>query len=190
MGLASVSNREEVKVMSFARFSLRSIFIWTAIIAVCLVCLIRPSFARAVLFFSGTLLALAVAVVGSVSSHGRPRMFWLGFAICGGGHFLLALAPWWQDDISGLLLSSQALEWFGGLIGFDFSSRIADRLNVWHALLVPASVGGPNWLLDDFMVIGHCQFSLLLGWLGGLLGTYFHQRRENPLVDNAASKSL
>jgi hypothetical protein len=72
------------------------------------------------LFFSLTGGALVVAVLLAAYHEGKSRAFWLGFAVLGWGHFLLAF---WGNEVP-FLLTDYALKYVQErVIGLQESTR-------------------------------------------------------------------
>jgi hypothetical protein len=90
------------------RFSLRTVLILTALVAVTLVGALYPNRTWAAAFYTGTLLSILAACVVSLVGSGVARAYWTGFAVFSSGYFIVAM---FGDGQSRVTETSRITAW-------------------------------------------------------------------------------
>ncbi len=178
-------------------FSLRALLMGTAVVALCLVILGRPSLFWMRVAFSGTLLTLAWWIVLALAGQGAVRRFGIAAAIVGVGYLTMALRTSEGENthlgsyVTGrMLLTHQVLEEAAKLLGHGSSVMVAG-LSLWDSetfskwTIVSRSPpgafagGGAGWatqavpgpppmaMYQQYLISGHCLFAILFGWIAG-----------------------
>src|SRR5262249_32749346 len=65
--------------------------------------------------WAGVMLLLAFGLLGIALLHiiyrpGQERAWWLGFALLGGGYLVLAIGPWFSEEVQPKLATTRLLE--------------------------------------------------------------------------------
>jgi len=159
------------------RFSLLSLFGLTAFCGLTLGALAGASYFLAGVFFSLAVTVLCGAAVAAALAGGAQRAFWLAFAVFGWLHFVLTLAPWFDDYTGELLPSRHFLDWLGSVM----HQKVADHLSmpgIWKNLPYATSGSSGTYRFLTFIVIGQSAFSVGIGWISGAVASYFFGRRK------------
>jgi len=173
--------------MEKLRFSMRGLLIGTAGFAIACGALVSASQWIASLIFSATLAVLIVAVLGAVLRRGRPRAFWIGFAIVGWGYLWLAHTPIndaitpavdkvWRLQDDGPLLTTKLLEW------------VYDHWIARPSESTPPSSSGGGMFGSTSLPITRVQFGGLGG--GGRFGGSGAQPARKPNVPTHTGPEL
>lgn len=142
--------------------------------------------------------ALFMGILAALFRRGEARAFWLGFALFGGGYFVIAFGSWqFSENLKRRLLTEKLLDYL--------HPRIVRPLGEDPTLVTPIVVSGtalpnasvmqndgtgrlyqtpsgqivriaPAWA--EFEQIGHALFGLLLALIGGMLARYYFLRSE------------
>jgi hypothetical protein len=67
--------------------------------------LTRPTAILVACFFTLTIAAATLALLGAIFASGRRRCFWAGFVIVCWGYLVLVHAPWFRDDVGPCLIA-------------------------------------------------------------------------------------
>jgi hypothetical protein len=127
-------------------FSIASLMGGIIFLGVSLAALKNPSIFWNSLFFSVTGGTLVVSILCAAYREGKERTFWLGFAVLGWGHFLLAF---WGNEVP-YLLTDYALKSLQEVIGLRESmgggtldlDGISRQIALSIVTLVVAFLGG------------------------------------------------
>jgi hypothetical protein len=175
------------------QFSLRTLLLVFIPVALAFAALINANYIWANAVLSVTIACLGISLIACIWTSQKSRAFWSGFAIFGCGYMLLTFAPWLDEHIGVSLISQQLLEKSARLFGHEveasneafLSRRNFSRYweNKIYVVLKDASTGkevSSRMVLYfwDYMLIGHCLFTLLSGLLGGLIGRWFYSRHK------------
>jgi hypothetical protein len=93
------------------RITIKTSMSCLALIAVGLAALRHANDAWAAIIQTLVIRALASAILGVVQQRGKNRARWAGFAFFAGGYLLLALGPWFSDNIGADLATSQLFDY-------------------------------------------------------------------------------
>jgi hypothetical protein len=159
------------------RYSIANLFGLTAFFAIGLGALARSSGLLVSVFLSAVILALCAAVVGAVVTSGAARGFWLAFVVFGGVHLILTLGPWLDDHTGELLLSRLAIDALGSAMGQEVANH-ETMPGIWLNLPY-ANSGSLTYRYLNFVVIGQCWISIGLGWISGVVASYFVRRASS-----------
>jgi hypothetical protein len=157
--------------------------------------------------FSLTILAMLTSLLGIAYQRERQRVFWVGFAVFGWTHLVLAHAPWFEGRIGPLLLGSKLFrELFpivhpttagamGGMGGGGMGGTGGGALSGFRQIGVRGGSaagigaaatglgGGPILVnpvnISDFLSIGQSLETLLWAFLGGCIARYFSMGRTD-----------
>jgi hypothetical protein len=155
--------------------------------------------------FSLTILALLTAVLGIIYRRGPKRVFWVGFAIFGWTHLILASAPWFSRYTGPQLLGSKLFTQLfpilhpnaanagmmgmggmgmGGMGGMGGGGMGGGFRQIAMGGMGMVGMGGaapaPGTFvyLQDFTQIGQSLEALIWAFLGGWAATYLSRGRE------------
>ena len=162
------------------QFSLLSIMILIASVAVGCVALVRPTFLWASATWSLSVAILALAIVVALARRGRTRCFWASFALLGWGYLILTLAPGLDDLTGEFLVTRPLLDWLGDRLGH----KIADPITmpgIWPNLPY-ARDPSSDYVYLAYLISGHSLIALLVGIGGGSLGSLIYNDREERTV--------
>ncbi|MEX0641502.1 MAG: hypothetical protein WD468_02310 [Pirellulales bacterium] len=153
-------------------FSIKSMLVAVALIAVSIVGLHYASLPWAAFFYTAAFLLVLTGIVGSLVCSWPVRAFWIGFAVFGGGYFWLAL------------MAEGSLRFGGYPTGATLEPKLATtHLLLWSEIYLRAEISprgtfgvqrGPT---GYFVQVGHSIFTLLFALAGGKLGQCLVQRR-------------
>ena len=160
------------------QFSLLSIMILIACVAVGCVALVRPTFLWASATWSLSVAILALAIVVALARRGRTRCFWASFALLGWCYLILRLS---DSMISpGIPRHAPLLDWLGDRLGH----KIADPITmpgIWPNLPY-ARDPSSDYVYLAYLISGHSLIALLVGIGGGSLGSLIYNDREERTV--------
>ena len=112
---------------------------------------------------------LLTAVLLTRPRRSRTRAFWFGFAVLGGGYYLLAVGPW--------IASVRSIDNQVSAVNSDLLSSL------WLDSALPWVRGNARsyQLVDEFAAsttgVGHLMIASLLASLGGILSVMLQRRR-------------
>ena len=188
--------------MRLPRFTIRSLLGVVLFVAIAVASLRAADEVWDVCLLGLTLLCLLTAILLAVHRTDRRRAFWLGFALFGWSYLLASLIP----PVASRLPTTRGLVLIDSKIpGRDRNARTWDVVFTSTAgtnpvqtvgfspqggTLVSSSLGifpvwdattgkllaGPGGTTENFLRIGHSILALVLGFLGGLLSRYLHDR--------------
>jgi hypothetical protein len=171
------------------QFSLRTLLLAFIPIGLAIAALVNANYYWANAALTVTLACLGASIVGWLWCPGRGRAFWSGFAIFGCGYMLLAFGPWFDEHVGRSLISQQILERSAGLFGHQADLGPHEVSTFWQNKNFGRQaefVSDPSYFASvgrmlhywDYLLIGHCVFTLLSGLAGALLASRFCTRRE------------
>jgi hypothetical protein len=177
----AVSDRHIDGEIMRIRFSIRVLLASAGLVAIGCAALVRPSY-----FWSGLLCTFAIAVLVSALvaiayRRGRSRAYWVGFAVFGWGHMLLALGPWLDNYTGEFILTRQLLDRLGYVIGHKVADLV-EMPGIWHNLPYAANGGSSTYIYLTYLVSGQSIFTLLIAVAGGLIAQQIYVTRQ--LLDN------
>jgi hypothetical protein len=160
-------------------FSLRTLLIITAGVAVICASLVYATPIVGDLFYTLGLLMMAFSTIAAIYRRGSQRAYWIGFVILFATYFCHTV---WPSEIRGTWTVMQR----GRPFGFPTQDLITTRLLsfLYQGLHgdMPTSVAfGPRAASVDpapaafvaFVTVGHTAFALLLGLAGGAMARRF-----------------
>ena len=187
-----------IKSMRWFQFSLRSLFALTALMAVGLTALKFSTHGWAIAMTTITAALLLFAILQAIHGRDSARPFWSGFAVCAGGYLAMLLFLGTSQsgalgrnlptgeflDFLFLRFNPEAGQYGGGLDGGGpypdpFGGPVPDPFG-----LPPPPQTSEHDITDRltkdeleslqsrrvfFPRIGHSMFTLLIGWMGGLV---------------------
>jgi hypothetical protein len=191
--------------MSPYRFSIRGMMTFVVLAAMAFAALRTPTRLWANAWYTMALVGVTIAMPAAVATRDGRRLFWLGFAVCGGVYFLFALTPWLEDQASYRLLTTTVLD----LI----SSSVVDKSYLARtyipAFQPPSTPGTPTpwqvWNLSEpdatrwrhgyaelhapflYFRVGHAAFCVLIAMAGGELTRYLGRARVERSAVGGAS---
>jgi hypothetical protein len=170
--------------MSRLRFSIAGLLVFILAAALGLAALSRPSCLWASATFSLLLLFLTVALIGALYRRGHKRAFWTGFLTCGSLYVVLSLAPWFDSHVGPRLITTAMLDLLYPKVPLlqSTTSAVNDPWVLWTGSPPDYSLAHPRVgfnvsTTDEFLLIGHSLFGLLIAFTGGLLTRYFNEDR-------------
>jgi hypothetical protein len=180
-------------------FEIRGLMVLIVLVAAAFAGLRTPSPLWANAWFSMTLAALTLAIPAAVYTQGGRRAFWVGFATCGWVYFVLALAPWFQSEVSFQLVTTTLLDLLAPYIvqkeyllrtyiGAFNPPRAPTPPTPWQTWNLPEFPRETPWHLGYatlhspglYLRIGHAACCLLLAVLGGEIIRYLSLTRSEP----------
>jgi hypothetical protein len=169
------------------QFSLRTILLFVVAASVALAAMRFATAAWASVIVTATMLTLFASVALAVCRRGERRYFWIGFAICGTGYFVVAMTPF---QIVEHLATSKAVtflrdkfhpyQYLPPLKNPRDASEVATRDNLWR---------DHGERVANFRWIGECVWTLILGAIGGMLVRLIAGRRIEESGDRSWSRS-
>ncbi|MHC4178427.1 MAG: hypothetical protein ACYSWU_13020 [Planctomycetota bacterium] len=166
------------------QFSVFGLLVLVAFVSVACAALVYASLWWASICPTGAVIAQLVAVLGVVYRRGSARAFWLGFAVLGWGYLLLAFAPGLDRHVGYRLITTKLF----GLLQPKLQ-RTPIHSNASELALFPGEdplvtmtetstyyAPAPQW--DHFQQAGHSLTAIVIGFLGGLIASYFYNTRE------------
>jgi hypothetical protein len=167
------------------RFSIAGLIAFILAAAISLAALTRPSCLWESIMFSLLLLSLTVAFVGVVYRTGLRRAFWTGFLACGSFYTVLSLAPWFDHNVSPRLITTAILDLVYPQVPLLESTAnvVNEPWNLWTGpppgyFNAHPRVGFSVNTTDEFLLIGHSLFGMLLAVGGGFLASHFCESRS------------
>jgi hypothetical protein len=179
------------------RPSIRGLMVLLVLLAAGLAALRTPSRLWANLWFSMSLAALTLAIPAAAYSRGGRRAFWVGFAACGWVYFIIAMAPWFQSEVSFQLITTAGLDILSpyivqkeyllhAYIGGLNPPRAPTPPTPWQAWNLPEFPQETPWHLGYatlhspglYLRIGHAACCLLIACCGGEIIRYLHATRS------------
>jgi hypothetical protein len=164
--------------MKAFRFTLRGLFGVVTLLALALAAVSKPTLFWTSAVGSLTFALLAIAIIAAALTRGPRRAFWVGFAVFGWMHLILATTPWFAARTSSLLLTRYCLEQLAAPLGHGLDARMYIEDNVFKGALAEYVPGSPPDRYYKYIVIGQCLFTLLFGLAGGMLGRYSHSKEN------------
>ncbi len=179
------------------RFSIRGMMIVILLLAMAFAGLRTPTRLWANVWYSMTLFGIAIAIPLAVAEHEGRRLFWIGFAVCGWVYFLIALAPWIEEQTGYRLATTTVLDVISpNVLDTKYLARIyiqtmqppssPTRPTPWQVWNLTEYPMAPVWrhgyaelhapLL--YFRVGHSAFCLILAMLGGELTRYIGTRNR------------
>jgi hypothetical protein len=137
-----------------------------AFVAVALAVLARSTGFLASMVWSLTMVILASAVVASYARRGRPRCFWVSFALIGWGYWYQAISSGSFANLHNILITRYCLDEIAMWLGFQIPDAYG-FLDPFHAV----TDGHPYWA---YLLTGHCLFTIAFALAGGYLGWYLY----------------
>jgi hypothetical protein len=185
--------------MSYPRFSIAGLLVLILTVTLGLAALSRPSCLAASAAFTLLLTSLAIASIGAVYHRGQRRAFWAGFLACGSLYTVLSLAPWFESHVSHRLITTALLDllyprvpllestsnftidpwklWTGSPPDYSFAHpRIGFTMSSTDEFHQTRAAFNVN-TTDEFLLIGHCVFGLLIAVAGAMLAQHFYEER-------------
>ena len=173
--------------MSRPQFPIRAALALVAVAGVGWAALVKPSFLWAGVWFTATMTALGLSLVAAAVRRGRARPFWLGFAVFGWGHMVLALGPWFEDATGELIITRQLLELVGPAVGHEVVDPFGQE-GIWRYLSLSNSprAGMQGYasrtkqsFYYTYIVVGQSMTTLLIATAGGFISQYLlaHEAR-------------
>ncbi|MHB1557176.1 MAG: hypothetical protein ACYC61_06835 [Isosphaeraceae bacterium] len=179
------------------RFSIRGMMIVVLLLAMAFAGLRTPTRLWANVWYSMALFGIAIAIPLAVAERDGRRLFWIGFAVCGWVYYLVALAPWIEEQTSYRLATTTVLDVISpGVVDNHYLERIYIR-----SFTSPAPTTPPTpwqvWNLAEphaatwrhgyatlhapflFFRIGHSAFCLIFAMLAGELTRYIGTRNSD-----------
>jgi hypothetical protein len=167
------------------RFSLKELLVLFTLVAVTCAGLLYPSRFLAAIFFTAALAVILFSLMAAAARSGRSRAYWLGFAIMGGGYFVVSIfgdsqvnlkaSPWNEPK----LLTSEFLYW----LDENLARLRPARANAIGAGV--AYVDGPSQTAfvargnyGHSLTIGHSAFSVVFGLLGASAAQRLYSKRD------------
>jgi hypothetical protein len=158
------------------RFTLRKLFLITALAAIASAALISPNGLWAASILSFTIVLFVAMALRAIGLHGRQRVFAIAFAAVGFGYLFVE--------------RSKLIDSYTGLITNYPLALMADAFHLAGAAPYPQTLSrsGSNVLLTmilnegtpatRFFLIGHCVWSWLIGLLGGSFAGHVYAKRK------------
>jgi hypothetical protein len=169
------------------QFSLKTLLLAFVVLGAGCAALMYPNRIWSSAFFTGGLVAVLFAGVAACAKRGRTRMFWIGFALLGGGYFLCAMF----DDVHAFSPSqgSRAVWSEPRLLTSHLLLWCNDRLNNIRTERSNVLVGGQPYSLGVglqmqylargtagyTLIIGHSLLTLMLGFMGGAIASRIYE---------------
>ena len=151
------------------QFSLRTLLVGVAFVAVGCVALVKASEAWQTAIYTTTFSVLFIAMLGGLFHWGRTRAFWAGFAVIGWSYLLLVYGFFGESENHYPRLgTTRALLYIHMQVSEKVSVMSPDPSAVMIRYRPPRVF---------FMNIGQYLWALLLAYLGGLLARYFYSTR-------------
>ncbi len=149
------------------RFSLWSMFLSVAAVAIVCAALVKPTFAWGMAFQAAALAVLTFAVLAAlVSERGAARAFWIGFAVVGWGNLGLH-----RIQLSEISLTNRISDWLMDVIhAYPSASPFPPSPDSAAARIMFAR--------DAFSYLVVWIWPLLLGFVGGVVARQLYLRRE------------
>lgn len=177
------------------RFSIRGMMIVVLLLSMAFAGLRTPTRLWANVWYSMALFGIAIAIPLAVAEREERRLFWIGFAICGWSYFLVALAPWVEEQASYRLATTTVLDIISpSLIDTKYLARIYMQTmqpptaptrptpwQVWNLTEYPVSSVWRHGYAELhapllYFRVGHSAFCLILAMLAGELTRYLGTR--------------
>lgn len=187
------------------RFSIRGMMIVILLLAMAFAGLRTPTRLWANVWYTMSLFGVAIAIPLAVAEHEGRRLFWIGFAVCGWVYFLIALAPWVEEQTSYRLATTAVLDIISpSVLDTKYLARI-----YMQTMQPPSSPTRPTpwqvWNLTEYPMapvwwhgyaelhapllyfrVGHSAFCLILAMLGGEVTRYIGTRNRARSAAGAA----
>ena len=163
--------------MSALRFSIANLLAAVALVGIGLAALNSPSSASAGLLALATVAFVLLSILGVVYRSHEARAFWLGFAICGGSYFAIALtpvAPLVSDGLGATLKAVRAAFWT--IRTPDGESGPTGLMDTAYDRENATTLAWPSWH-HGFGLTIHCLVNLLFALAGGIAGRWFYATR-------------
>jgi hypothetical protein len=181
------------------RFSIRGLMVVIVLLGLAFAALRTPSRLWANVWFSMTLAALTLAIPAAAYTRGGRRAFWVGFSTCGWVYFIIAMAPWFQSEVSFQLATTTLLDILAphivqkeyllrSYIGSFNPPSGPTPPTPWQAWNLPEFPQETTWHLGYatlhspglYLRIGHAACCLLIAVFGGETIRYLHATRSAP----------
>jgi hypothetical protein len=197
------------------RFSIRQLFVWTALVALACVALRNASPIWVASLLSLTLLVLTVAVPLAIFRNERSRAFWIGFALFGWIYALVLGYSWSLDPgksdhnplrperlVTARLTSSGFERIYGApddshsasvaraLAFVDFSDGTRVNINNTDTATLSLLIAAGQTVQtepyhDDFVNVAHAFWAILLAAIGGWFTRWIYATRPVPRSEPA-----
>ena len=159
------------------RFSLKSMLVAFAYIALSCMGLLYANRTWGACFFTGTLLLILLGIVAAFIRRGSAKAFWIGFAIFSGVYFWVAMfGEKLEPDAGGGVWHEPKLVTSTILLLLD-DALMDGRLGSRKTTIIGAINDGSWRVTYSFgaaaptLKVGHSIFTVVFGIVGGLLGT-------------------
>lgn len=174
------------------RFSVKTLLVLTAMVAVTLVCMMYPANLLGSAYYFAALATVFIMIVAAIQLRGSRRAFAVSFAVVAGGYL-------WVSTPSGP--SSAALAQLGVPVTQLNNSQLLTTMLMYCCYEAyvddPSVVVAGVWQsypprrvraestpveyvlapsLTSFLTIGHSVFAVWFGWLAGILGRRLHTK--------------
>lgn len=158
------------------RFSLKTLLVLFTAIPVTIAGLLYANMVWAALFYTAAFTIVLAGIVGAIVRQGKPRSFWIGFAVFGLGYFCVALAGEngivryqannTQSSFEPKLATSKLLIWSKPYLQQGAVNRLTPAS---RAMFVSMMAN------DDYLIVGHSIFTMIMAMIGGWVGILFSQ---------------
>jgi hypothetical protein len=171
--LPADSGRSPRTLINGPRLSISFLLVVVLLIGIGMAALTHPSDLWSSFLFSMVMVALHTSIVGILMIRGRPRAFWIAFAVFGWGYWLMSSAPWVAREFRPNLLSDHLLTTIYPFVT-DLPPGVAledGRLVIDRSKLGPNGVDLNSSQLSfrHFKDIGHYLVNLILPLLAGYI---------------------
>jgi hypothetical protein len=153
------------------RSSLLALFGFVTVVAVGCAALVNPTDIWAIAVVTSTVAILTFGVLAAIFGFGETRAFWSGFSIVGWGHIVLSLI------LDGTYLGSHLATL--RVLEAAFEQQIESTGMLGNTTLI-----APD---EHAMSIGIALWSLLLGFLAGLVARHLYLWRERQSTSKPPS---
>jgi len=151
-------------------YSLLALFGFVTFTAMGCAALTNPTSAWLAAIVSHGMACILLAPVAAIYSREDTRAFLAGFAIVAWAYqffFLIDTLGWRDINVNSLLPTSQLLEFLGDLEGLDYEHVKKDGES-----------------MQRLLYIGEMLWTILFGFVGGLVARYLYLRRERDVPKN------
>jgi hypothetical protein len=182
--------------MTRFRFTIGSLILIVAVVAVALAAIRNASRPWAGAILSITFFALICSFLGIVLGRGMRRVYWSGFAVLGWSYILLMYVPWLGEHIGHFLLAPNLFEYLEEVVAAGAQSEASGMGGMGGGALgglqsIPVELigafatggafesGSPfiSIYASDLQRIGMAMEALLWAFLGGWVACYFASGR-------------
>lgn len=150
------------------RFSLKTLVLFTSLLAIALGGLSYANPLLADLFYSAAVASMLVGVVAAVARKGVQRAFWTGFSIAAAAYMWLTLYPMEAVKNYLILLNNPQVTISAYGMNLVTTRLLAKTYGLFKDTPMSGlggySAGDYMERFTAFMVIGHCSLAVLLAW--------------------------